>query len=88
MVAAVTEASLEMFFSILGCENYSISTNEPVSGKWDWKASFTAVCGGTHLSGSYFVKETTSVTYTVFIVYPTAEESTEGWAVIDSFTVS
>jgi len=85
MAAANTEASLFLFFDMLKCTNLSIFVNEAVSGKWDWKAVFYVTCDGTSLLGSKFIKETSSVTYTILVISPRRTGFAKGWDVIDSF---
>lgn len=82
-VAAITEAALQQFLDILGGTNLNVFINEPASGKWDWVASFTAIYQGTPLQGSFFVKETESMAYTLTLIQST--DWPEGSKVLDSF---
>lgn len=87
MAIAKTETSLEQFINLLGYTCFSIITNGPASGIWDWEASFTTISGAESLSGSKFTKETEFVRYIVYIIYAKGTEFTDGWDVIDSFVV-
>jgi hypothetical protein len=67
-VAAANEAGLQQFFDVLGASNLNVFINEPASGKWDWVVSFTVIYEDTPLQGGQFIKETKSVSYTLFFI--------------------
>jgi hypothetical protein len=86
MVASVYEADLQMLADSLVSPDLNISVNEPASGKWDWMAAFTMTSEDTPLQGGLFVKETETITYTIFYIQST--DWPEGQEVIDSFSLT
>jgi hypothetical protein len=82
-VAASTEAGLQQFFDMLGGTNLNIFVNEPASGKWDWVVAFTVIYEDTSLQGGQFIKETESISYTLFFIH--CMDWPEGQEVINSF---
>lgn len=86
LVATSTEVSLQQSFDMLGGTNLNIIVNEPASGKWDWVVTFTVIYEDTQLRGGEYIKEIESTTYTIF--YVQNGDWSEGWEVIDSFSLS
>jgi len=84
LVASMYEAILQLFAETFGGIDLYISVNEPASGKWDWVAAFTLTHEDTPLQGGLFIKETESITYTIFFLQST--DWPEGQEVIDSFS--
>jgi hypothetical protein len=86
LVAAANEAGLQQFFDTLGARNLNIFVNEPASGKWDWVVAFTVIHEDTPLQGGQFIKETESVSYTLFFIQ--CMDWPEGQEVINSFRIT
>lgn len=86
LVAASTEASLQQFFDMLGGTNLNVSINEPASGKWDWVVTFTVIYEDNPLQGGQFIKETESISYTLFFIQ--FMDWPEGQEVINSFSLT
>ncbi len=86
-LAALNEISLQQFFDGLGATNLNIAINERIYEKWDWFMFFTVIYQDTPLTGSYVVKETPSMTYTLLFVQATGADWQEGIDVVASFTL-
>ncbi len=85
MVQTANESDLQQFADTLGDVDLTISVNERSSGKWDWVAAFTLTYEDVPLEGGLFIKETETITYTIFFLQ--SEDWPEGQEVIDSFSV-
>jgi hypothetical protein len=84
-LAITYEADLQQALSTFGCTDLNISINERTTGKWDWMIFFTVIYEGTPLDGGEFIKETESITYTIFFIQ--SADWPEGQEVIDSFSL-
>ena len=85
-VADLTEAGLQQFFETLGGTNLNVFINEPASGKWDWVAAFTVTYENTPLQGSFLMKETETISYTLMLIQ--CLDWPEGQEVINSFRLT
>jgi len=86
MIAVANEASLQQFFDALGFTDLNVSVNEPASGKWDWVVAFTVIYEDIPLQGGQFIKETESISYTLF--FTQCMDWPEGQEVINSFSLT
>ena len=62
-----------------------IKPNEPATNsKWDWMLSFLVICEDKPLAGVMYYRETSSVSYTVFLLQYSGVVFAEGQTVINS----
>lgn len=86
MFAITQESDLQLLAETLGSTDLYITTNEPASGQWDWEVVFNLTYEDTQLQGGLFIKETETITYTVFYLQST--DWLEGQEVINSFSLT
>lgn len=81
--AEIVEQLLKEAFDTLGHNILEVTSNEPISNKWDWETTFEVYVGDAVLKGAYYIKETPSLTYTLFLL--TEEDWPEAISVLESF---
>jgi len=85
LLAVEYENRLWQSFSTIGGTDLKVSVNERATGKWDWVIVFTVIYEDALLQGGEFIKETESITYTIFFIQ--SADWPEGQEVIDSFSL-
>ena len=85
LLATSYETKLWQALNTFGFTDLNISVNERGTEKWDWVIAFTVIHEDTLLQGGEFIKETESITYTIFFLQ--SEDWPEGQEVIDSFSL-
>ncbi len=81
--AEMVEQLLKEAFDTLGYNILELTSNESISNKWHWKATFEVYVDDAVLKGAYYIKETPSLTYTLFLL--TEEAWPEAISVLESF---
>ena len=81
--ADMLEQLLKETFDTLGHNILEITGNEPASNKWDWKVTFEVYLNGLVLEGVYYIKESPSLVYTLFLL--TEDNWPEAPSVLESF---
>lgn len=85
VLAVEYENRLWQSFSTIGGTELNVSVNERATGQWDWVVVFTVIYEGALLQGWEFIKETESITYTIFFIQ--SADWPEGQEVVDSFSL-
>ena len=81
--ANMVEGLLKEAFDTLGHNILEVTHNEPSSDKWDWEATFEVFIEDAVLKGAYYIRETPSTIYTLFLL--TEDEWPEAVTVLKSF---
>jgi hypothetical protein len=85
LLATSYETKLWQALKPFGFTDLNISVNKRGTEKWDWEIAFTVIYEDTLLQGGEFIKETESITYTIFFLQ--SEDWPEGQEVINSFSL-
>lgn len=82
--AEMYSSNLQQIFSAEDYTDFSMTTNQRTTGQWDWVATFSVTYEDTPLQGGELIKETESMSYTIF--YLQSGDWLEGEEVMDSFS--
>jgi hypothetical protein len=86
LIIEMYDANLRQSLNASGYTDIDIPVNTGGEDKWDWEIAFTATYEGFPIQGGEFIKETESMTYTVF--YIQSGDWLEGQEVMDSFSLT